>query len=527
MDYHKIITLYHTIKYLKPIQIYYRLYYFVLHRFFNQSYIKKLRVGNYVIDWENEIKTSNSYLGNQTFSFLNIEKSFKDQIDWNYPEYGKLWSFNLNYFDFLNQQQITEEEGLTLILDYIKKEESLIDGKASYTISLRGMNWIKFLSKHRIHQQEINQVLYNHYQRLVHNLEYHLLGNHLLENGFSLLFGAYYFKDDALYHQAKKILLKELKEQVLQDGGHFELSTMYHQTMLHRVLDCVQLLQLNHWKNKELLSFLSQKAVEMLSWLDAMTFKNGDIPMVNDSTYDIAPVSRELFNYAETLNIKFNKGKLLDSGYRMFRQNNYELFVDVGSVGASYQPAHVHADTFNFVLQAKGKPIIVDRGITTYEKNKTRQQERGTAAHNTVQINEVDQTQVWGGFRVAKRASIINLKEDAISVTASHNGYKSLNCVHTREFQVKENSVDIVDQVDTTEHQTQTAYLHFHPEIKEVEVENNTVILTKENIHVLLCGNVLNIEKEIYPFSVGFNKTEKAIKIKITFKKKLKTKIKL
>ena len=40
----------------------------------------------------------------------------------------------------------------------------------------------------------INQTLYNHYQLLLNNLEYHLLGNHLLENAFSLLFGAYYFQ---------------------------------------------------------------------------------------------------------------------------------------------------------------------------------------------------------------------------------------------------------------------------------------------------------------------------------------------
>ena len=80
---------------------------------------------------------------------------------------------------------------------------------------------------------------------MLNNLEYHLLGNHLLENGFSLLFGAYYFQDETIYKIAKKIVVSELEVQILADGSHFELSPMYHQILFHRVLDCIQLIKLN------------------------------------------------------------------------------------------------------------------------------------------------------------------------------------------------------------------------------------------------------------------------------------------
>src|SRR5690606_30037047 len=118
----------------------------------------------------------------------------------------------------------------------------------------------------------INQILYNHYQILYHNLEYHLLGNHLLENGFSLFFAAYYFKDDKLYKKSFKILKIELKEQILSDGAHFELSPMYHQILLHRLLDCVNLVLLNPYKDNDLIAFLKEKAIMMLSWLQAVTY---------------------------------------------------------------------------------------------------------------------------------------------------------------------------------------------------------------------------------------------------------------
>ena len=39
-----------------------------------------------------------------TFEFLNKKKSFEDisKINFDYQEFGELWCYNLNYFDFLN-----------------------------------------------------------------------------------------------------------------------------------------------------------------------------------------------------------------------------------------------------------------------------------------------------------------------------------------------------------------------------------------------------------------------------------------
>ncbi|TMM29145.1 hypothetical protein FDT66_12210 [Polaribacter aestuariivivens] len=523
----KISTLYNTIKYLKPIQIYYRLYYFIRNRFFKKKYNKKLENNELSLVWEDFLLTPNSYLGENEFFFLNITKKFGESIDWNYSEFGKLWTFNLNYFDFLNQKEIKTEEGLRLIKDYLKNDQYLKDGKAAYPISLRGINWIKFLSNRKILNHEINQGLYNHYQILLNNIEYHLLGNHLLENGFSLLFGAYYFKDDTLYKPAFKILKSELKEQTLKDGGHFELSPMYHQTMLFRVLDCIKLIRLNNWKQDNLLQFLESIACRMLSWIKEVTFKNGDIPMVNDSAFDIAPSTKELVLYGEELNLIIENVKLLDSGYRMFKKNNFELFVDVGNVGASYQPAHVHSDTFNFVLYVNQNPIFIDTGLSTYEKNELRQLERSTAAHNTVQIEDIEQTQVWGGFRVAKRAEVTSLKENKNSIKATHNGYKALNLTHSRKFTVSENNINIEDVITSEKPFKKVAHFHLHPAISNVTIRKSKVLLGDYNIEVFFEGKNISIEKGNYRFAKGFNKASTAIKLKVLFESSLSTKIQL
>ena len=56
---------------------------------------------------------------------------------------------------------------------------------------------------------------------------------------------------------------------------------MYHQIILSRLLDGIQLIKLNsEWKKDDLLSFLEAKASLMISWLHNITYKNGNIPMV-------------------------------------------------------------------------------------------------------------------------------------------------------------------------------------------------------------------------------------------------------
>ena len=197
----------------------------------------------------------NSY-NSGVFNFLNIKHKFED-IDWNYSVFGKLWTYNLNYFDYLNQENISKEDGLTLIYNYIKSESCLKDGLEPYPISLRLINWIKFISKHKIRDKKVDLILAKHLFLLNKNLEYHLLGNHLLENAFALIFGAYYFGDETVYRTSKKLLASELNEQILNDGAHFELSPMYHQLLLSRLLDCINLINNNSWKKDNLLQIMT------------------------------------------------------------------------------------------------------------------------------------------------------------------------------------------------------------------------------------------------------------------------------
>lgn len=503
----KLIRLFNTVKYLKIKQINFRLFYFVRFRVrkiigFKSEFFKESN-SNYL----KFIESCNSYslYSHNEFTFLNLSKKFDSDIDWNYNEYGKLWTYNLTYFEYLK-----DKSDLSLIYNFIENIEYINDGLEPFPISLRGISWIKFLTFNNIKDKKIDDNLYAQYDILLDNLEYHLLGNHLLENGFSLLFGAYYFEDEKLYITAKEILMAELKEQVLNDGAHFELTPMYHQIMLFRVLDCINLVQNNHFKNQELLEFLKAKAAFMLGWLEVITFKNGDIPLLNDSANGIAPKTKELFEYASRLDIATKDIRLKESGYRKYSNEYYECVVDIGHIGPDYIPGHAHSDTFNFVVQKNNKAFIVDTGLSTYETNERRTKERSTVSHNTVEINNKDQSEVWGGFRVANRAKIILLNESQNTIEATHDGYKKENIFHTRKWIFEDDKIIVEDILN--KEANAIARIHFHPDVTKEEILESIVADSK-------------IEFISYKYAPEFNKLVDALAIEIKFIQNLKVEI--
>src|SRR6185295_1096925 len=99
------------------------------------------------------------------------------------------------------------------------------------------------------------------------------------------------------------------------------------------------------------------------------------------------------------------------------------------SVGPSYQPGHAHADTLSFELSLHGRRVLVNSGTSEYGTGPERQRQRSTAAHNTVVIDGQDSSEVWGGFRVARRAHcqwLATSRTPAPSIEAVHDGYLRL-----------------------------------------------------------------------------------------------------
>lgn len=477
---------YHTVKYLKSEQIFFQIFYKLsarLRRLFG------LREKYVLYKRGNDIKflpfpeKRESYKGDATFEFLNLSHRFSGA--WDDRSLGDLWRYNLNYMDFILQPGLDMHDAMSWIEDFIDAVPRNAIASDPYPISLRGINWIKFLSKNRLdipteQLVKIDTFLYSQYCVLCKRTERHLLANHYLENGFSLLFAAVYFHDPTFWKKAKYIVESQLKEQIMNDGAHYELSPMYHCIILERVIDCCNLL---HCVDDTLFDGLTglrtalcEKASLMLAWLDAIVTKDGSIPLLNDSANGVALSPAALREYAARLGLKWDKGILGDSGYRHVVSSHYEAILDMAPLGASYNLGHAHADSSTFLLWVNGSELIVDTGTSTYNSGKQRDYERSTRAHNTVVVDDENSSNVWGAFRCAQRARTIIKKDGPAVFAIEHDGYlsKGMNC--NRCFVCNENSFEIEDSVLGQNKFRVEAFFHLSPDVQVVSVEDNRVV---------------------------------------------------
>jgi hypothetical protein len=465
-------------------------------------------------------KGRGQYTSHRRFSFLNIEHEFTNAVDWDLSDYGKLWTYNLNYFDFLLDENMSKQEGLALMDDFISQVNSLKNANEPYPISLRILNWVKFLQQYEIEDPKYIRFIVSDLDLLSRIPEYHLMGNHLLENGFALYFGG---TVTGLYNYSslgKGILLAELDEQILADGGHFERSPMYHLILLERLLDCVNVAIPNE-KDESFLEFLKLKAQKMVHWINAFSFADKTYAMVNDAAYDIAKPLPVVLDYAAMLGFDVtNITQLNESGYRKLSDAHFEMVIDVGDIGPDYIPGHAHSDTLSFVLDYEGNPIIVDTGTSTYEDSDRRQLERSTQSHNTVMLNGIEQTEVWAAFRVARRAKASILKDSTNHVIATHDGYIRLGLHHTRSFQLKNSVIEITDELNKCT--SAEAWIHFHPSVKVTQLGSDSFLAGNLRIEI---SDFDSIEMESYQFASGFNLLTEAQRLHINFRKSLLTKI--
>lgn len=422
------------------------------------------------------------------FRFLNLPSEFNG---WNDTRNGMLWAYNLNYMDYLLQPGMTAEEGGRWIDRWISDSPGNHVGLDPYASALRIINWIKFVAAHgdRIDEESLkkwNDSLYSQYRLLKRKTERHLLGNHLLEDAYALFFGAVYFGDRQMYGKARKLLPEQLEEQTLPDGAHYEQSPMYHCILLDRLLDCINISASNARFDGQSADTerLKHFAARMLGHLESIIWDDGSIPLLNDSARGIAPEPRQLFDYARRLGLEWKPIPLGACGYRRLRANKMEAIADAGGIAAAYIPGHSHADTFNYELRIGGQPFIVDTGISTYNKTPRRQYERSASAHNTVTVAGRDSSEVWGGFRVGRRAKATILSDTPNLLTAEHDGFRSLG-KHRRDFRVTDAGLEIADSV--TKPFPSQSYLHFAPGV-EIESWTDREIVTADGRRIEIEG---------------------------------------
>jgi len=464
------------------------------------------------------IQCSQRMHGESSFKFLNKEYILKKSEDWNAKNQDKLWLYNLHYFDDLNA--INSEQRVIWHGNLIQKwidDNSLGFGNGwePYPSSLRIVNWIKwFLLGNNARQTWLDSLAIQ-IRFLSQNLEYHLLGNHLFSNAKALVFAGLFFKGeeaDCWYQLGISIINRELPEQVLLDGGNFELSPMYHAIFLEDLLD---LINIHRAYDRSFSDNLECTTVQMFEWLKVMCHPDGEISFFNDATLNASPSFSDLLSYADQLDITFKSNQirqlthLEESGYIRVENENVVIIADVADIGPDYIPGHGHADVLSFEMSLFGKRVIVNSGISTYEIGVDRHKQRGTESHSTITIDNKNSSEIWGGFRVARRAKVFDISksEDSNSVefSACHDGYKRFKkeVLHCRHWSVCGDSIRIIDDISGKGMHKIRSVFPLHPDVIVGDVQGKSISL-KVNEKVVIInfegeGELKIIKSEYYP----------------------------
>ena len=251
----------------------------------------------------------------------------------------------------------------------------------------------------------------------------------------------------------------ELAVQVLGDGTHDERSPIYQASIGEALLRLAGVARTSPQESAAKIAAAGSCAGQaLLTGLDHLTHPDGEYALVNDSVLGQAPTLAQLQErYGDGTKESghaWGAWALPNAGYLGWRgrMEGYLCF-DAGPIGPDHCPAHGHADMLSFELSHRGRRLVTDTGVYAYSVGPTRLYDRGTAAHNTLQIDCRNQSDVWSSFRCGQRAriqeSVIRPQGGGITISGSYRGWlaRFSRVEHCRELRVHGTSFRFLDQV--------------------------------------------------------------------------------
>ena len=323
------------------------------------------------------------------------------------------------------------EEARRLIATWIEAHPPH-DGDAwhPYPLSTRAGNWVAALTLlPELASPELSRSLWRQLQRLRVNIEDDVLGNHVIRNARALVLGGTSFGVADMTRRGIELLRRELPEQVLRDGGHYERSPAYHLVVLRDLLE-IQAASPHSW--------LADAIDQMRVFAAALERPDGAPALFNDGTVDAPQL--DLPEPPEGLSV-FD-----DTGFVVVRDGPLWLAFRCGPAAPRFLPAHAHADALSFQLWWHGRPVVVDPGTFTYESGVDRDWFRSTRAHSTLCIDGRDQFRLWGAFRSGPlpKVSLRYAREGAVEASVVlRDGIR-----HVRRIEWSSDEVWVYDQIE-------------------------------------------------------------------------------
>ena len=334
----------------------------------------------------------------------------------------------------------------------------------------------------------------------------------------------FFSESNKWFRFSQKVLEKEIKKQSFESGVNKEMAFAYQIFVYEFFLLAYIETQNHNFAFKKIFpDFLVKNAVI----ISEVTKNNQCVPQYGDGDEGMAiqlqalkgnriswlmEVTQSLFPDLELYNILYtfpaallgypsiNKNILPDfksiafedAGIYILNQKindtNVSILFKAGPFGFGSIAAHSHADSLSFTLNVNGIPFFVDPGTFCYHTElEFRKYFRSTKAHNTLNIDDLDQSEQLGPFLWGKKAKSY-VKEFSVSdnfIKAYHTGYKPIHVIHTREIKLGDR-LRISDDITGKGHHLLEFRFHLHPDVRIADKKKKTLLLTNRNIEVLI-----------------------------------------
>lgn len=533
------LRIFFTLRHLCAEQFIYRLYYRLGRRVVRRRALRALgtfQPRRWSASWSAPTVSLRTHFAPGVFSFLGERGEVRSVEDWNARTKTKLWLYNLHYFDDLNARGADERAELHtwLIGRWIKDNPPMTgNGWEPYPLALRIVNLVKWFARTDSVEQEWIASLARQAQALYVQEERHLLANHLFVDGKALVFAGAFLGGEPgrrWLQRGLNILDEEMPEQFLPDGGNFELSPMYHASLLWDVCDLIRLAQIADLEELTLrVTGWKQILTRGLDWLQAMCHPDGEISFFNDAAFGIAPTLTELIGYAESIGCPQTKSPertmvvrhLAETGYAVLDwEEGTRAILDVAEVGPTYQPGHAHADTLSYEWSLFGQRVVVNSGTSQYGEDAERQRQRGTLAHNTVTVDGENSSEVWAGFRVARRAHPFDLEiskgEKGNRVSCSHDGYRRLPGapIHKRTWEAGPGFFRVSDRIDGR-FTSAISRVHLHPDV-QLTTDSSLLLPGGRCVRFAVNGGTYEVRASVWHPGFGQSVSNACIEISLS-----------
>ncbi len=154
-----------------------------------------------------------------------------------------------------------------------------------------------------------------------------------------------------------------------------------------------------------------------------------------------------------------------DGGYAVLHSDRWQVLFDAGALGLGSLAAHGHADALSLCASLDGKPLLVDTGTFAYHEDPVwRNHFRSTPAHNTLTLDNHNQSEIQGPFLWGRRA-----RSEFTLADLPHQRVKGCTDAYTpnrlcRQVELSGARLIVSDEVVPDGANTAQWYWHFHPD---------------------------------------------------------------